>query len=60
MYECTLLMNEDVGLFDFPGACVMCSHRLVYFGGYGYAAPPGHRGTFELDEMVSHCVFQSI
>lgn len=36
----------------------LCSRRLVYFGGYGYIAQPGHRGTFELDEnsfMVSVC-----
>ncbi len=35
---------------------VVCFRRLVYFGGYGYIAQPGHRGTFALDEnsfMVS-------
>ncbi len=35
---------------------VVCFRRLAYFGGYGYIAQPGHRGTFALDEnsfMVS-------
>lgn len=30
--------------------CWVHRNRLVYFGGYGYIAPPGHRGAFELDE----------
>ncbi|KAI7804373.1 kelch domain-containing protein 2 [Triplophysa rosa] len=34
--------------------CWVYKNKLVYFGGYGYAAPPGHRGTFELDEMGNH------
>lgn len=29
--------------------CWVYKNRLVYFGGYGYVAPPGHQGTFELD-----------
>lgn len=52
-----LLIND---FFHFSLAFVVCSHRLVYFGGYGYVASPSHRGTFELDEnsyVVSRCVF---
>ncbi|XP_062863887.1 kelch domain-containing protein 2 [Trichomycterus rosablanca] len=30
--------------------CWVYKNRLVFFGGYGYVAPAGHRGTFELDE----------
>ncbi|XP_051578837.1 kelch domain-containing protein 2-like isoform X1 [Myxocyprinus asiaticus] len=30
--------------------CWIHKNKLVYFGGYGYIAQPGHRGTFELDE----------
>ncbi|XP_073725919.1 kelch domain-containing protein 2 [Misgurnus anguillicaudatus] len=30
--------------------CWVYKNKLVYFGGYGYVPPPGHRGTFELDE----------
>uniref|UniRef100_A0A4W4EPE4 Kelch domain containing 2 n=1 Tax=Electrophorus electricus TaxID=8005 RepID=A0A4W4EPE4_ELEEL len=36
--------------------CWVYKNRLMYFGGYGYVAQAGHRGTFELDEhslMVS-------
>ncbi|XP_039525381.1 kelch domain-containing protein 2 isoform X2 [Pimephales promelas] len=35
---------------DKLGCWVHRNSRLVYFGGYGYTAQPGHRGTFELDE----------
>lgn len=27
--------------------------RIIYFGGYGYAAQGAHRGTFEYDESSS-------
>lgn len=30
--------------------CWVYKNKLVYFGGYGYVAPPAHRGIFELDE----------
>uniref|UniRef100_A0AAY4BSP5 Kelch domain-containing protein 2 n=1 Tax=Denticeps clupeoides TaxID=299321 RepID=A0AAY4BSP5_9TELE len=30
--------------------CWVYKNRLVYFGGYGYVAQDGHRGTFEYDE----------
>ncbi|XP_073683214.1 kelch domain-containing protein 2 [Garra rufa] len=30
--------------------CWVYRNQLAYFGGYGYIAQPGHRGTFELDE----------
>ncbi|KTF92935.1 hypothetical protein cypCar_00033644 [Cyprinus carpio] len=36
--------------------CWVYRNQLAYFGGYGYIAQPGHRGTFALDEnsfMVS-------
>lgn len=28
-------------------------HRLIFFGGYGYAAQGPHRGTYEYDELSS-------
>lgn len=37
----------DHSLSDF------CFHRLIFFGGYGYAAQGPHRGTFEYDESSS-------
>ncbi|KAL6478117.1 hypothetical protein MHYP_G00139520 [Metynnis hypsauchen] len=30
--------------------CWVYKNKLAYFGGYGYVAQAGHRGTFELDE----------
>ncbi|CAI5696247.1 kelch domain-containing protein 2 isoform X2 [Oreochromis niloticus] len=33
--------------------CWVQKNRIIYFGGYGYAAQGAHRGTFEYDESSS-------
>lgn len=43
----------DNQIYDESNNVWHCIHRLIFFGGYGYAAQGLHRGTFEYDESLS-------